>query len=445
MKITFVYPAIGKKPGKKYIKTWKMEPLPIAVLAALTPDDIEIEFFDDRLELIDYGTDTDLVAITVETYTALRAYDIAARFRKRGIKVVMGGYHPTHVPDEVSGHADAVVVGNAEGVWQQVLQDARNGNGLKPRYEGTPQYVSVRPRRDIFAGKDYLNLGLVETGRGCPFKCEFCHITSYYSGRYYPRSIDDVIADVASSGHKNFFFVDDNLVANPGYALDLCKELEGLGINWSAQGTLTMAKNRELLKWMRRSGCSVMLVGFESLEEENLRQMGKEWSSSLGDRDDLVRAIHGEGINMYATFIFGFDHDTPTSFKRAIDFSLSHGFFYTAFNHLLPFPGTPLYERLERHGRLLRPRWWLDREYTYGDVAFQPASMSPEELSQRCVDARKSFFRYSSIFNRGIRLISRRPTPSLVPLYLMSNMNLAEEVSGKYGLPLGKGLDELPK
>ncbi len=445
MKLTFVYPAIGKKPGEKYIKTWKMEPLPIAVLAALCPDDIEVEFFDDRLELIDYDSDTDLVAITVETYTARRAYDVAARFRARGIKVVMGGYHPTHVPDEVSEHADAVVVGNAERVWQQVLDDARSNGGLKPRYDGAPVYAPVRPRRDIFAGKNYLNLGLVETGRGCPFTCEFCHITSFYDGHYHRRSIDDVVADVESSGRRRLFFVDDNFVADPGYALDLCKELEGLGIHWAAQGTLTMAKNRQLLKWMRRSGCSLMLVGFESTEEENLRQMGKDWSSRLGDRDDLVRAIHAEGINLYGTFLFGFDHDTPAAFDRAVDFSLDHGFFYAAFNHLLPFPGTPLYGRLEREGRLVSSRWWLDRDYTYGDIAFRPASMSPEELSQRCVNARRRFFRYSSILGRGLQLFTRRPAPALLPLYLMSNLNLAEEVSGKYGLPLGKGLDELPK
>lgn len=421
-----------------------MEPLPIATLAASTPDDMEREFFDDRLELIDYETKTDLVAITVETYTALRAYRIAEKFRRRGIRVVVGGYHPTHMPQEASHYADSVVVGNAEGVWDQVIRDAQS-HRLQKRYQGTVKFLPKLPDRRLFQGKEYLNLGLVETGRGCPFECEFCHITSYYKAKYYPRPIEQVIADIKQSGKKFFFFVDDNLVAQPRYTIELCKEMAKLNIRWSGQGTLTMAKNKELLKWMRKSGCCVLLIGFESLEEKNLEQMNKGWSSRLGERDDLVQRIHDEGMSIYATFIFGFDHDTEDTFKKAVQFSLKHKFFYAAFNHLLPFPGTPLYTRLKNEKRLIRPQWWLEEDYKYGDIAFIPRNMSPEELSMRCVQARKEFFRYSSIGKRGFKLLRRNPSLSLLSIFFQSNLNLKEEVAGKVGLPLGKGLDELPK
>jgi radical SAM superfamily enzyme YgiQ (UPF0313 family) len=443
-KITFVYPAIGKKPGRRYIGTWKMEPLPIAVLAGLTPLAIERELFDDRLELVDYDTPTDLVAITVETYTARRAYAIAAEFRRRGRPVVVGGYHPTHVPDEAAEHADAVVTGNAESVWARVLEDADRGR-LRPRYDGGVAERPGTPDRSIFAGKAYLPVGLVETGRGCPHACEFCHITSYYGARYHPRPVEDIVRDVVASGKKFFFFVDDNLVARRAHLLELCRALEPLGIVWSSQGTLTMARDPELLSAMKRSGCCLMLIGFESLDPANLAQMGKEWSAKLGERNALVRAIHDAGIHVYATFIFGFDNDGPDTMQRSIDFALEHDFFYAAFNHLLPFPGTPLYHRLEQDGRLLRPRWWLDGSYRYGDIAFRPTRVGPEELGARCVAARRRFFRWGSICRRGTRAWRRSPSPAIMSVFLRSNLSLSDEVEGKLGLPLGDGLDQLPK
>jgi len=443
-KVTFVYPAIGKKPGRRYIATWKMEPLPIAVLAGLTPEHIERELFDDRVELVDYDTDTDLVAITVETYTARRAYRIAAEFRKRGRTVVMGGYHPTHVPDEALEHADAIVTGNAESVWPQLLEDFAAGR-LARRYDGGIAARAGMPDRRIFKGKPYLQVGLVETGRGCPHKCEFCHITSYYGATYHPRPVEDIVKDVKASGKRFFFFVDDNLVARRSHLLELCKALEPLRIVWSSQGTLTMARDPELLAAMKRSGCCLMLVGFESLDPGNLAQMNKDWSEKLGERNELVRTIHAAGIHVYATFIFGFDNDAPETMQRSVQFALEHEFFYAAFNHLLPFPGTPLYARLERDGRLLNPRWWLDGSYRYGDIAFRPTRIEPRELSDRCVAARKQFFRLPSIVRRGARMWKRSPSAAVMSVFLRSNWYLSEEVEGKLGLPLGDGLDQLPK
>lgn len=443
-KITFIYPAIGKKPGRPYIATWKMEPLPIAVLAGLTPAHIERELFDDRLELIDYDTPTDLVAITVETYTARRAYAVAAEFRRRGRMVVMGGYHPTHLPEEAMAHADAVVTGNAESVWGRLLEDAARGT-LQRRYDGGVAARPGMPDRTIFAGKPYLRVGLVETGRGCPHTCEFCHITSYYAASYHPRPVQDIVRDVVASGKRFFFFVDDNLVARRSHLLELCRALEPLKIVWSSQGTLTMARDPELLRAMRRSGCCLMLIGFESLDPDNLAQMGKEWSARLGERNALVRTIHDAGIHVYATFIFGFDNDAPDTMQRSVAFAIEHDFFYAAFNHLLPFPGTPLFERLKAGGRLLRPSWWLDGDYRYGDIAFRPTRVAPDELSARCVAARKEFFRFASILRRGSRVWRRSPSLAMMSVFIQSNLRLSEEVEGKLGLPLGDGLDQLPK
>lgn len=444
MKITFILPAIGKKPGEKYIGTWKMEPLTIAALKSITPSDIETEFYDDRIELIDYCTQTDLVVISVETYTAKRAYFISEQFRNRNIRVVMGGYHTTLMPEEVLEHADSILIGNAESVWQRLIEDFKN-NCLKKQYKGCTKYSGLLPDRSIYGNKKYLPISLVETGRGCPFKCEFCAISSYYKSAYTPRPVKEILDDIKKSKNKLFFFVDDNIVANPVYAIDFFKQLASLKIKWTGQGSLTVAKNPELLKWMKKSGCEVLLIGFESLDERNLNQMNKEWSYKLGEVDLLVKKIHNAGISIYATFLFGFDYDTPESFRRAVDFSLKHDFFFVAFNHLLPFPGTPLYERLKQKNRLIKDKWWLDPNYKYGDISFIPKNMSPEELSERCAQARREFYRFSSTFKRGIKLLGRNCNPMLSMLFWTQNAALGREVDEKLRIPVGSGLDELPK
>jgi len=448
MKITFVLPAIGKKKNQPYIKTWQqLEPTTISTLKALTPKDVETEFFDDRSELIDYETQTDLVAISVEVYTARRAYLIAERFKKRGIPVLMGGYHATICPDEVAGHADAILIGNAEGVWADIVRDFQNGT-YKKRYVGGPVFADSAPDRSIFNGKRYARIGVVETGRGCVFNCEFCAITAFHKGRYHGKPVEHIVRDIQAAkkaGKNYFFFADDNFVADPAHAIDVLKAITPLKIRWTGQGSLTMAKNPELLKWLKESGCVVMLIGYESLEKENLVQMDKTWNARLGEMDDLTESLHAAGLNIYATFVFGFDHDSPELFDRTVDFALKHNFFFAAFNHLLPMPGTRLYERLLNEEKIIQDKWWLDPEYRYGDVTFRPKSIPANELSELCRRARKRFYTFPSIFNRSFAVLRRGFDPLLYYYYWTLNLKMHDEVDEKMGLPMGDGLDELPK
>lgn len=444
MKITFVLPAIGKKEGEKYIKSWKMEPLTVAALKALTPREVETEFYDDRLELIDYTSKTDAVLITVETYTAARAYRIAEEFRKNGTRVIMGGYHATLVPGEVQEHADSIVTGNAEDIWPEVIRDLTLGTLQKVYTGGVGTSCSI-PDRSIYKNKRYSPLTLIETGRGCPFACEFCAISSYYKSCYFPRDIRHIVSEIETADNRFVFFVDDNIVANPGFAGKLFDEIMPFKVKWTSQGALTVAKDRTLLKKMKASGCEALLIGFESIDEENLRQMNKDWRYHLGEVDELVNSIHDEGISIYATFVFGFDHDTPESFDRALEFSHKHGFYFAAFNHLLPFPGTALYRRLKEENRLLKEKWWLEPDYRYGDVAFIPKHMEPEELSERCAAARREFYKTSSIFKRGVKLLGRNTDPLVSLIYWSQNFNQKKEVDEKLNIPVGRGLDGLPK
>ncbi len=443
MKLLFILPAIGKKPGQKYIGTWKMEPYTIAVLKALTPADVETFFYDDRIECIDYDIDVDLVAISVETYTAKRSYRIAAEFRQRGRKVVMGGYHVTLVPKEAAEYADSIVVGNAEGVWGQLISDFREGR-MKARYDGGFSYTSRIPDKSIFEGKKYLPVSLVETGRGCYHSCEFCAISEFYERHYYRREHADILAEVERSRHKIHFLVDDNLFADPKNAMSLFTELIPHKITWAGQGTLSMAKDPALLTAMKKSGCELILIGFESLNSENLSQMNKSFNTALGERDELVKRIHDAGIGIYSTFIFGYDHDTEQTFDDTVAFALKHRFYTSAFNHLLPFPGTKLYDRFRREERLLYDKWWLEEGYRYGELAFQPKNMSPGKLSDLCRQARKEFSSAGAVLKRGLASM-QRSSPLMWSLFWAMNLRLGEEIDEKMNVPIGENLDAMPK
>ena len=283
MRILFILPGIGKKPGERYLKSWLMEPLTIAVLKRLTPAEYETDFYDDRVESIDYQTDCDVVAITLETYTAKRAYEIAGRFRSRGKIIVCGGYHATLCPDDVAPHADVVLTGNAENVWANMLDDIRRGD-YKLRYHGEASLDYDLPDRSIYAEKvkKYLPVSLVEIGRGCRRRCEFCSISAYYKGCYKHRRIEDIVADIKMSRHKLFFFVDDSIFSDREFAKELFLEVAKLKITWTTQITLDIARDEELLVLMRRSGCLLALIGFESISAGNLEQMNKAWSERLG-------------------------------------------------------------------------------------------------------------------------------------------------------------------
>ncbi len=443
MKVTFIVPAIGKKPGTKYIGTWKMEPLTIAVLNALTPEDVDRELFDDRIERINFDTRTDLVAITVETYTAKRTYGIAREFKKRGVPVVMGGYHVTLNPDEAMTHADSIVVGNAEQVWGEVIDDVRRKK-LRRVYHGATGFNNVMPDKRIFSGKQYLPVSLVETGRGGGHACEFCSIAGYYQCHHHYRDREQIVADIRRSEHKYHFLVDDNLVADRTTARRLFERLAPLKIKWAGQGTLAMAEDTDLLRMMKDSGCELVLIGFESMNQDNLRQMNKSWISRMGERDRLVERIHAAGIGIYATFIFGYDGDTSQTFDETLQFAKRHNFYMAAFNHLLPFPGTPLYDRLIQSRRFLYDSWWLDPAYRYGRLAFRPAQMSAEQVSDLCRKSRKDFSSLPVVLRRGLSSM-RHTSPLMWSSFWAMNLRLGEEIDEKFDVPIGENLDELPK
>jgi radical SAM superfamily enzyme YgiQ (UPF0313 family) len=429
---------MGRRTGEPYIRTWQMEPLAPAVLAALTPDSVQIRFYDDRMEAIPYEEPTDLVAITMETYTARRSYQIATEYRKRGVPVVMGGFHATLMPDEAAKYADAVVIGEAEGLWPRVIDDFRN-RSLRRIYRSDtqPSLAGCAPDRSIFAGKNYLPVALVETGRGCPYPCEFCAIQTFFRRTHRHRPVHEVVEELGRIKKPLVFFVDDNIIADPERARDLLRALIPLKIRWVGQAGIGAAFDDELLGLLRQSGCQGLLIGLESLDRDTLEAMGKSFVTPLGTYAAALANLRRHGIRLYVTFVFGYGNDTVGTVDRAAAFAERHRFFLTAFNHLTPFPGTPLYRRLEKEERLLFDRWWLDPGYRYGMLPFAPEGISPGELEERCIGARRRFFGWRSILRRGLDFRVNSRTLFMGFHFFLINLLMRREVLQRKQYPLG--------
>jgi radical SAM superfamily enzyme YgiQ (UPF0313 family) len=443
MRLTLIYPSVGRKPNRPYVRAWQMQPLSMALLAGLTPPDVDLRFYDDRMEDIPFDEPTDLVALSVETFTALRAYKIARQFRARGVPVVLGGYHVTLLPDEAAREADAIVLGDAEPVWPQILDDARHRR-LQPVYRGLGRRTlgGVRTRREIFQGKRYQNITLVEFARGCNFKCDFCSITAFHDANQNHRPAAEVASEMAATGSRRFFIVDDNIVSQPAKVRELCRHLIPLRVGWVGQASIHIAQDDGLLELMVRSGCRGVLIGMESLDPANLRDMGKSWNLAAASYAESLARFRRHGLAVYGTFIFGYDGDDADLVRRSVAFAREHRLFLAAFNHLVPFPGTPLFQRLQHEGRLLTPKWWLDPHGRVGDVVFRPRKMTPGELQALCLEARQQFYRWGSIGQRLLDLRANARTPLMLALFLGLNVSAHFDIDLRQGLQLGAGLAE---
>lgn len=438
MKITLIHPCIGRRTGQSYIKSWQMEPLPTATLAGLTPPEVDLAFYDDRMEVIPFDEPTDLAAISIETYTARRAYQIASEYRRRGVPVVMGGFHATLCPQEVARFADAVVVGEAENVWAQVLGDAERGALQTYYHSATPADLGLSsPQRAIYAHKKYLPVRLVEAGRGCAFHCDFCSIQAFFHNSQRFRPYERILSELSEMQRKPLvFFVDDNIIAHPEKAKEFLRQLIPLKIRWVSQASINVAYDEELLQLMHASGCQGILIGFESLNPANLKLMQKGVNLLPGGYEKALVNLRRHNIRLYITFLFGYDEDTPASFSETVNFALKNRFYIAAFNHITPFPGTPLYQRLQAEGRLLYDAWWLDERYRYNQVPFTPRHMTPVEVQNGCVQARGDFYAWKNIARRSLDAVNLA-TPLMGLSYYWINALFHGEVSIRNDYPLG--------
>lgn len=433
-RITLIRPNMGD-----YRSNDALPPLSIAILAARTPSDIEIRFFDDRIESIPEDDTPDLVALSVETFTARRAYEIAKGYRSRGVPVIMGGYHPTLMSDEVLEHADAIVIGDAEECWEKLLNDFKEGN-LQQRYSGGNGHSldDYRIDRTIFKGKKYIPVELVQYSRGCRFTCEFCSIDAFYKNSVRVRPVQNIVEEIATLDRKKLlFFVDDNLFSSKKELYALLDAITPLNLRWSCQISIDAARDDALLDRLAESGCIFVLIGFESLSEENLKQMGKSWNKVSGDYLEIVKKFHRRGMAVYGTFVFGYDHDTPELIEKSLAFALEAKLEIANFNPLTPTPGSALYDRLKSEGRLIHELWWQDSSYRYGDAIFSPKAMSPDVFSEKCFEAKKRFYSWNSIAYR-LLLSDTKFNLFRFAMVALANIVSRKEVLKKHHRHLGK-------
>jgi len=349
-------------------------------IAALTPDEHEIIVVDEQIAPIDYNIDVDLVAISVNTSIAHRAYEIGDKFRKKGVKVVFGGFHPTLMSEESSKHADSIIIGDAEGSWKQLLIDAEKSK-LKSKYISNQkkELILPMPKWEIFKGMGYVNTNFVETSRGCPYHCKFCSTSSFYHQRHRTRPIKDVIRDVRnvkSFPKKFIFFVDDNIIGDKDYAKKLFKALIPLKIYWISQATVDIAEDKELLALAAKSGCFGLFLGFESISKKNLDDMGKK-HNHIKRYKDTIRALHKYGIGLEAGFIFGFDKDDKSVFKHTLDFLNETKIDSFLPIYLTPIPGTLMYNQFKKQKRLITEDY---SKYDFRHIVFRPKNMTSKDV-----------------------------------------------------------------
>lgn len=383
-------------------KSLRYAPLTLTTLAALVPAELnaEVTMVDEGIEAIDPDLAADLVAISCITGTALRAYVLADQFRRRGIPVVLGGVHPTLLPDEAQLHGDAVVVGYAEESWPELLRDFAAGR-LQPRYTQRPGFTLAGltpPRRELLHPGNYTMFHTVEATRGCVHKCDFCVVPTAWGGPYL-RPVHEVVDEIRRLGTRRLIFLDLNLISEREYAGELFAALIPLRLTWGGLATIGIAGDGELLDLAARSGCRGLLLGFESLCHESLLETRKGMNTRK-DYHEVVRQLHDRDIAIMGCFAFGFDHDSRDTFAETVDFVLDAGIDLPRYAILTPFPATPLFQRLKDEGRILTENWDL---YDAQHVVFRPEQMTPEELLRGTERAWKRTYSYPSIARRLLK------------------------------------------
>ena len=397
--------------------------LTLPIIAGLTPREHDVRMVEDEFEHLPLEEAWDVVGITAMTATAPRAYELATLFRRDGAKVILGGIHPSILPHEAEQFADAVVVGEAEGVWQQIVHDVEQ-NQLRKLYRNSYPDLSKAPRPvplrkpSLFGIQSYVTPILAS--RGCPYDCEFCCVHSVYGRKQRHVPIEHIVESITRNRAKRVMFLDDNLGGVRSYAMSLCSALEPLKIEWYAQVSTRFILDDELFGAALRSGLKALFVGVESVEPEARKKMPKS-PPSIQLCEKAIKRCRSARVVFHASLIFGRDEDTPRVFDRTLEFLQYHCVPSISPCILTPYPGTRVFERFSREGRILHTNWAY---YDHNTVCYQPKTMTPEELAEKYLDFRDRFFSYGSMLRRAY------PQFRVSPLVFLGS-NLAHRQTSK--------------
>ena len=407
--------------------------LTFPLLAALTPSDISVSVAHELLEEVSFDDPADLVGLTSITNNIFRTYEIADEFRRRGVPVVMGGFHVSAEPAEALEHADTVFVGEAEDTWPQYLRDFRSGQPRRVYEAGRPPSLENLPvpRFSVLNPSHYYGCGTrgplqrlvrpiipVQTARGCPNACAFCDIARFHGSTYRVRPVVSVIDEIRAQRARTVCFVDDNIMADAVRARALFLALVPLRLTWFGQGTLAAAEDPELLALARRSGCQMMLVGIESIYRESLASVGKDQINRIDQYERWLAAWRHAGIDVNASMTFGFDGDPPGVFRDTYEFLVRNRVPYAGWQPLRPSPGTPFYRRLKAEGRLHEDRWWLNRDAVARvyDLKFTSSRIGRREFAEGCYDYYRRLYSAGSI----VRRLALRPRQRILQQLLIT-------------------------
>ncbi|MCP4747615.1 MAG: B12-binding domain-containing radical SAM protein [Desulfobacteraceae bacterium] len=401
-KILLVSPVSQKRIlGEDFL--FKLPVLALPTLAAYTPPDCDVHMVDERIQVLDFNADADLVGITSMTALAPRAYAIADRFRCLGKTVVMGGMHPSAMPAEALEHCDSVVAGEGELVWPRVVEDFKQGR-LKRIYKADHLFdvsQAKPPRWDIIDKERYTPVDFIETTRGCPFNCSYCAVTNFFGGKHRTKPLEMIekMVSKVKTTKKRFalknlvFFVDDNIVGNRSYCMELFKLLKTFNLQWVGQASITVTQDEQLLKRMSETRCLGLLIGLESLSDKTLSQVGKRVNRP-SEYIKAVEKLHKYGIGIKSSFMVGFDNDDITVFDTMARFILNSNLDSVYISIMTPYPGTKLFEKMESQGRILHRNW---EKYDSGHVVFQPARMTVRQLQEGYLRLYRKALSYRSI------------------------------------------------
>ena len=423
----------------EHISSDAMKPILFGILKGLTPERFQIDFFDERTDKLPAHIDADVIAFSVETFTAKRAYIMARKYRTPTNIIAMGGFHASVMAEEMLRYADTVLVGDAEGIWKQFLSDCEKGKPQRKYFadESTPLTALFDDGKTY--RHRYYGIGVHQLSRGCKFNCGFCSIkTMYKCVRRKP--VDMIVRELSAAREKIIFFADDNIFYDRQSAVELFRALILLKKKWACQISMDAARDDELLMLMKKSGCFLVLMGFESLSRESLAEMHKA-ANLASDYDALIQNIYRHGLLLYGTFVLGCDGDRADVFEKTYEFAVRNKIAVTNFNPLIPMPGTEVYDRMEREGRLRYRKWWLSDKYRYGETAFVPKHMTPEDLQNGCLKMRTDFYSLRCIFKR---LFGNKYNflPLNLFVFMAANLISGKEIKKKQGQMLGGVLGE---
>lgn len=398
MYIKLIQPKMERRPMDTKLKSHMAPPLGLLTIAGLLRNHHKVSIENENIEPLNYDDKPDIVGITVTVDALPRAIEIAADFRRAGAVTVAGGIHITTAPFTVEKDwFDVLCIGPAEGTWPEIVRDFEN-RCLKSVYRCRPDICGsdlVSPAYDIVHTGQYLYCNVVHTSRGCPFRCDFCYNSSPERS-YLRRPIEDVMAEIRQIGSRHIMFIDDNFTGNPAWTAELVKELKGLHIKWNAAVSANIADFPQLLDDMRDSGCQSLFIGFESIHGDSIKSVHK-LQNDAANYDAVVEALHSRGIMINASFVFGLDSDTKDTFKATLDWIVKHRIETVTSHILTPYPGTALYDRMKKEGRIATSDFSL---YNTAHAVFHPAGMTQEELYAGYLWIYKNIYSFKNIIRR---------------------------------------------